>query len=544
MRKAIVSIILVITCITSSMAGYRNPIIPGFYPDPSVVRVGQDYYLVNSTFQFFPGVPLWHSRDLVHWEQLGNVLDRESQLPLKGANCWLGIYAPTIRYHEGRFYMITTNVGSGPGNFIVTADVPKGTPTDRIPELFRSGKLTWSDPIWLKQGGIDPSLLFEDGKCYMTSNPDVGIWICEIDPRTGEQLTESKRIWDGTGGRHPEAPHLYKKDGYYYLMIAEGGTEVGHMVTIARSRSPYGPYESNPDNPILFHWRKAAQSNPIQGTGHADLVEAHDGSWWMVNLAFRPTSGNNHHLGRETFLAPVEWNKEGWPVVNGNGTIDMDMNVRTLPSVTYPSLPEHQTFQGKMGPEWMYLCNPHMGNYSVKDGRLFLRAETGKSLDTEGETITFVARRQQHTDCCFGTEVTLLNKGIGYEAGLTVYATGSSHYDVYLTRKASGDIALCLRYRLNEVTHQEAEVILPRNCDSARIKVETTAEQYHFLCSTDNGETWASLGKISSRYISSECAGGFTGTVIGLFAVNPRHTLAPLSPTASFACFDYKSAEK
>lgn len=545
MKKTILSILLLLLSIVpAAWADYQNPVISGFYPDPSVVRVGNDYYLVNSSFQFFPGVPLWHSRDLVHWEQLSNVLDRESQLPLGGANCWLGIYAPTIRYHEGRFYMITTNVGSrgvkGQGNFMVTADVPAGTPTDDIPELFRSGRLTWSEPIWLQQGGIDPSLLFVDGKCYMTSNPDVGIWLCEIDPVTGRQLNESRRIWDGTGGRHPEAPHLYKKDGWYYLMIAEGGTEVGHHETIARSRNPYGPYEPCPHNPILYHWRKVAQSNPIQGTGHADLVEAADGSWWMVCLAFRPTSGNNHHLGRETFLAPVEWTPEGWPLVNPQGTthgvIDIDMHVPTLPSVPLASLPSRQTFNGPLGPEWAYLCNPSMSDYKPTADGLLLTARPASTLDVEGETITFVCRRQQFIEGSATTALQLLSKQPGDEAGMTIYATCSSHYDLYLTRTDAGKVALRLRYRMEGFAHQAAEVLLPSSAKSVHLRVQTTAETYKFQYSTD-GATWQDLGSVSSRYISSECAGGFTGTVIGLYAVSPSAVVS--TPTARFEYFSH-----
>lgn len=195
-----------LSCTIPGVQAYENPVIPGFHPDPSVVSVGDDFYLVTSSFCYFPGVPIFKSKDLVNWDQIGHVLDRPSQLNLKDAGVWGGIYAPTIRYNDGRFYMVTTNV-TDKGNFIVhTTDPAKG----------------WSDPVWLEQGGIDPSLYFEDGKCYLVSNPDVGISICEIDPITGQQLTESRRIWEGTGGRHPEAPHIYKKDGYYYLLCAEG----------------------------------------------------------------------------------------------------------------------------------------------------------------------------------------------------------------------------------------------------------------------------------------------------------------------------------
>lgn len=211
-------------CLTVNAQTFHNPIIPGYHPDPSICRVGDRFYLVNSSFQYFPGVPLYESRDLINWQLKGNVLNRASQLNLEGASSWTGIYAPTIRYNNGMFYMITTNVGHGQ-NFLVTAKSPEGP---------------WSEPVWLKQGGIDPSLYFENGRCYMVSNPNNGITLCEINPQTGEQLTESKVIWRGTGGRYPEGPHIYKKDGYYYLLISEGGTELAHRLTIARSRSIYG----------------------------------------------------------------------------------------------------------------------------------------------------------------------------------------------------------------------------------------------------------------------------------------------------------------
>ncbi|MDE6528437.1 MAG: glycoside hydrolase family 43 protein, partial [Muribaculaceae bacterium] len=407
MRKHTSAIIAAIALTwTMAASGYRNPVIRGFYPDPSVCRVDSDYYLVNSSFQFFPGVPLWHSRDLVNWQQIGNVLNRPSQLPLKGANAWLGIYAPTLRHHNGVFYMITTNVGNAPtgsGNFLVTATDPQGP---------------WSEPVWLEQGGIDPSLFFEDGKCYMTSNPGDGIWMCEIDPATGRQLTESTLLWQGTGGRYPEAPHIYKRNGWYYLLIAEGGTEMGHKVTIARSRNIYGPYESNPANPILTHFCRQAQSNPIQGTGHADFVEAHDGSWWLVCLAFRTQANSQHLLGRETFLAPVTWDADGWPVVNGNGTISLDMEVPTLP--LQPTAPEQTTIDFRsdnaLGPEWVYLRNPYPDNYRLTPQGLELIGTAEGLCSTDSPT--FVARRQQDIDMATVATLQLTDTRPGAEAGL------------------------------------------------------------------------------------------------------------------------------
>src|SRR5262245_26506144 len=285
------------------ISGYRNPVLPGFYPDPSVARVGEWFYLVNSSFEFFPGVPIHRSRDLVHWEPLGYVLTRDSQLPLATAEPSRGIFAPTIRYHAGTYYMITTNVSHG-GSFFVTAKDPAGP---------------WSEPVSIAApGGIDPSLFFDDdGKVYLTSTGSApGIYEAQIDVASGKLLTPQRIVWKGTGGRYPEGPHIYKVRGRYYLMISEGGTEYGHMVTIARASSPGGPFEPCPRNPILTH-RDTQLNQPIQGTGHADLVEDGAGNWWMVFLAFRPQGGFYwQHLGRETFLAPVRWDAQGWPVVN------------------------------------------------------------------------------------------------------------------------------------------------------------------------------------------------------------------------------------
>lgn len=521
MKKVILSLLLatVISSNAETTQGYKNPIIPGFHPDPSVVNVGDDFYLVNSSFGYFPGVPIFHSKDLVNWEQIGHVLDRESQLNLKTGSEWGGIYAPTIRYNDGVFYMITTNV-SDKGNFIVhTTDPAKG----------------WSDPVWLKQAGIDPSLYFEDGKCYMVSNPDVGIWLCEIDPMTGEQLTESRRIWDGTGGRHPEAPHIYKKDGYYYLLIAEGGTEMGHSATIARSRNIYGPYTPNPANPILCHFNKEAQSNPIQGTGHADFVQAPDGSWWLVCLGFRQQNGAHHLLGRETFLAPVRWDENAWPVVNGNGTISLDMNVPTLPLHPIPAKSEKDEFNAdKLGYEWVWLRNPDMSKYSLKNGKLTIQASPIK-LDSYEGSPSMVLRRQEDISFRATTDVKLTNAGEGAETGMTVFTNGNSHYDLYITRLDDGKDAIVLRYRLNELTHIEKVIPLAKNSKSVVLSVEGSPNAYSFTYSLDGGKKFDYIASMNTRYLSTECAGGFTGTLIGLYATDEAGKASGV-----FDYFEYK----
>ena len=525
MKKKIIMLATAFVLAAEALAqGFTNPVIPGFYPDPSVCRVGDDYYLVNSSFQFFPGVPLFHSKDLVNWQQIGNVLDRPSQLHLPKATCWGGIYAPTIRYNDGTFYMITTNC-SDKGNFLVyTDDLSKG----------------WSDPVWLKQQGIDPSLFFEDGKCYMVSNPNDGIWLCQINPKTGEQLTESRLLWNGTGGRYPEAPHIYKKDGYYYLMIAEGGTEMGHKVTIARSRRIEGPYQSNPANPILCHQNMMAQTNPIQGTGHADLVQAHDGSWWMVCLAFRPMAGGCHNLGRETFLAPVRWDKDAWPVVNGNGMIAEKMDVPTLPLRQLEKQPSRSDFSKmkpavgcaevmrRIGPHWVFVRNPEEKNYSIKDG-LVLNCSTNQLSGVEGSP-SFVARRQQKMDFIATTKLTLRKARKGDEAGLSVFMTEESHYDIFLTKNAAGKTVVQVRYNLISLRHEEAAVEIPG--DECYLRVEGDKDNYSFSFSAD-GKNFRKIGTMNARYLSSECAGGFTGVTLGLYSQSAN------KKTAATATFDF-----
>jgi xylan 1,4-beta-xylosidase len=485
------------------MKTYQNPVIGGFHPDPSVCRVGEDFYLVNSSFEFFPGVPIFHSKDLVHWEQIGHCLTAESQLPLAKVNASGGIYAPCIRYNKGVFYMVTTNINHG-GNFYVTATDPAGK---------------WSDPIWIDQGGIDPSFFFdEDGKVYLQSNggPD-GIYQSEIDIKTGKRLTEIKHLWSGTGGRYPEGPHIYKKDGWYYLMIAEGGTEYGHMETISRSKNIWGPFEACPDNPILTHRNKINQSNPIQGTGHADLVEAQDGSWWMVCLAFRTAGGYSqfHHLGRETFLAPVEWNMEGWPVVNKNGSLALEIKAKTLPFVPYARPANRYIFNNPvLGFEWNYLRNPDLANYSLqeKSGWLAL-APNSYTLDSVASP-TFVGRRQEHFSCEF-TTLLEYEPQPGTEAGITVYMSPESHYDLGFSADDKGKF-IYSRFKVGSVIGIQNKTYVDQ--ERLVLRINATAYYYTFSVSVDGMKTFIPMGKAETRYLSSEVAGGFTGVYFGLYS--------------------------
>ena len=505
---------------------YRNPIIPGYHPDPSVCRVGDKFYLVNSSFQYFPGVPLFESTDLIHWQQTGNVLTRASQVPLKGASSWLGIYAPTLRYHDGTYYMITTNVGNG-GNFMVTAQDPRGP---------------WSEPIWLKQQGIDPSLYFEGGKCYMVSNPNDAIWLCEIDPKTGKQLTESRKIWEGDGGRYPEGPHIYKKDGYYYLLISEGGTELAHRLTIARSRKIEGPYESNPHNPLLTNCSRAGQTKQIQGTGHGDFVQAKDGSWWLVFLAYRNFGGSYHHLGRETFLAPVEWKKGQWPVVNGGQPADTLMTAQLLPASSELKEAEENTFSpGTEAPEWLYIQNPIADRYLQSDGVTLLPHGTL----TENNNPTFLGRRQESAAFSLETEVALTEQEGGtiaddLAAGLTVYQINDGHLDLVVTNRS-----IELRCRLKSIGYTVKSIPLDKftrtqiggnrlNPRKIKLLIESDGTMYRFY-SAQNGQHWQEMGEMNCSLMSTEVAGGFTGVILGMTAEGSAQ-----AGKAQFTTFKYK----
>jgi len=362
---------------------YSNPIISGFYPDPSMCRSGDDYYMVHSTFEFFPGVPVFHSRDLVHWHQIGHCLTRKSQLNLEGITESEGIFAPTIRFHSGTFYMITTMMG-GKGNFYVTAKDPAGP---------------WSDPVWLDRTWMDPSLFFDDdGIVYYTRHDDGRngrIVQSVLDIESGKLTGPLKEIWKGTGGIWPEGPHLYKIKNRYYLLISEGGTSYEHMATIARSDSPWGPYESYQGNPILTHKTKPA--HPIQALGHPDIVETPAG-WWMVCLGFRPRQ-SRHHMGRETFLTPLEWTEDNWPVVPGKG-IELKMQAPNLPPFPFPKAPSRDNFDtNELAPAWNYLRNPIPENYSLTERPGWLRLRGSALSLNAGKNPTFTGRRQTDMMC-------------------------------------------------------------------------------------------------------------------------------------------------
>jgi xylan 1,4-beta-xylosidase len=502
-------------------ASYTNPVVPGFFPDPSICRVGADYYLATSSFEYFPGVPLLHSTDLVHFELIGHALTQASQLPLEGAESSRGIFAPTLRHHDGRFYLVTTNVTHG-GNFYVTSGDPRGP---------------WSEPIWLAdREGVDPSLFFDDdGTVYYTrqgGGERGGIYQTELDIESGRLLGAPRLVWSGTGGTWPEGPHLYKRKGLYYLFIAEGGTGYDHMVTVARSRSPWGPFESCPRNPVLTH--RTRRGHPIQATGHGDWVQTSDGHDFFVFLGIRPPDGKNHHLGRETFLAKLEWTDDGWPVIGNNGTVELEMPAIGLPDgAPFATAPLRDDFElDVLAPCWNFVRNPNPASFTLSERPGFLRLHGQRASLADIGSPAFVGRRQQHFVCRASARCEFHPVNEGAEAGLTLRANETNHYDLVIA-VVDGQRSARLRLRTLGMTTFGASCPLPD--DAIELHVRATAERYEFLVNAP-GHAEQSLGSAATVPLASESAHTFTGVYIGMFAWASADAIRT---PADFDWFDY-----
>ncbi len=472
-------------------ATFSNPVLPGFQPDPSICRVGEDYFLATSSFELFPGLPIHHSRDLVNWRLIGHALERPGQIDLSRTASSQGIFAPTLRHHRGRFYLICTDV-DGVGNFILHASDPAGP---------------WSDPVRVAIDGIDPSLCFHEDRVYLTASaPDqAGILGAEIDPDTGRLLTPPELWWRGTGGKYPEGPHLYPREGWFYLLISEGGTEAGHMITVARSRQAGGPYEPGPHNPVLTH---RSLDHPLQSTGHADLVQAPDGSWWMVFLATRPLGYHPmHHLGRETCLTPVDWPAGGWPRV-------VTPLPRLLPLPPGPAAAV-QALPG-INP-WVFRRTPPPSLFPLCPAlEKCLLPCLPVSLE-DAAPCAFLARRQTSFDGRFSARVRLLSDSCGDAAGLAVVMNERHHATLLIRREHDGFLVVAGQ-RLGGLKIELARRRLEGG--SAGLRLRILSDAYH-LEWEQNGD-WSELASVSPRHLSTELAGGFTGVLLGLHATGPN----------------------
>lgn len=499
--------------IKSDIKTFNNPVLPGFYPDPSICRVQEDYYLVTSSFAYFPGVPIFHSRDLVNWEQIGHVLDRQSQLDLSGLEQSKGIFAPTIRYHNGTFYVITTNVGKG-GNFIVTSTDPKGP---------------WSDPYWLNAPGIDPSLFFDDdGKVYYVgTRPALDgekyygnweIWLQELDLNGMKLIGESHYLWRGAlrDAVWPEGPHLYKVNGLYYLMISEAGTGHEHAITIARSKNIAGPYVGNPGNPILTH-RNLGRNYSIVNVGHGDLVETQRGGWWMVLLGSRPYGGYYRNLGRETFLVPVKW-ENGWPVVSeGTGRVESTYPVPDLSESLYRANFNCDNFEeDKLDFLWNFIRTPKEEMYSLKERKGYITLKLiSDTIRCINESPSFVGRRQQHMNFAAKTSMEFCPNQGGEEAGLVLYQNRNFNFRFTYCRIDGKNII-----RLIKCKSGEEEILAQKeiSADKLYLSIEAYGQDYSFYYGETTKALNCLLANVDGRILSTDVAGGFVGTYIGLYA--------------------------
>ncbi|GIG66200.1 glycoside hydrolase family 43 protein [Phytomonospora endophytica] len=468
----------------SPVSAAEYPIVPGFYPDPTVCRVGSDYYLAHSSFEYFPGAPIFHSRDLVTWRQIGNILTRRTQFRRGGGGPSGGIYGSTLRFHDGRFWFVTTNVGDfEAGQVIVTAEDPAGP---------------WSEPVFVGEAiGIDPDLCWDDaGRCLLTwkASPAEGrgdaIMQARLDPETGKFDGEAYPLWQGTGLANPEAPHLYRVGGRWYLTLAEGGTERGHCVTVARGDGPQGPFESCPGNPVLTH---RSTTHPVQNAGHADLVSTADGGWAAVYLAVRPRGFTPafHVLGRETFLAGVDW-ADGWPVFDeGRFTVE-PADTAFTDDFTEPGLDPRWVVPGSE-PETITARHP--------SGGLELRPAPDGSPGLLCARVRDLSWRAEATFDGSGQLRLLIDDRHWY--ALT-FDGGRVQATVHI-----GDI----RHDLDAgpATGESATLRIAAVSPTPGAAIPGPDE---IVLSYGDGENFRELGRLDGRYLSTEVAAGFTGRVL------------------------------
>lgn len=479
-----------------------TPVIPGFFPDPSVCRVGEDYYLVNSTFEYTPGIPIWHSRDLLSWTQLGNVLTRDSQYPSGSSPASRGIYAPTLRHRDGVFFVVVTNVEREHEQFVVTATDPAGP---------------WSEPIAFPGlYGIDPDLSWDqDGACYLTYcshepslvEPGAKLPViaqARIDLERGVRLEEPRVIWDGTGLAHPEGPHLYLHEGWWYLLIAEGGTERGHAVCIARSRSIEGPFESAPTNPIFS---RRSTGFPVQNTGHPDFVLRPDGSWAMLYLGVRPRglTPSFHVNGRETFLARVEW-VDGWPVIHADDVLPAPADTAFRDDFVTPDLHPRYVSPGA-APSAFATRHPEGGVELVK-------------RDADNGAPSALSVRTRNLRWRYEARVS----ATGGDVGLRVRMDERHWYEVQLAGRQVRAVAqVGPFFSATDALSVRGEVVTL--VVEAVEAAEGGPDDLRLGVLDDDGERC--LATWDGRYLSTEVGWGFTGRTLGLHALGtqPAHVL-------------------
>ena len=553
-------LVLVAMCQAATADTFRNPILRGSYPDPSICRDESGYYLVNSTFEYYPGLPIHHSTDLINWELIGYGLHRPEQVSsavnLIDVQSNGGIHAPTIRCHEGRYYIITTNVYLPPGegaetefvNFVITADDPRGP---------------WSEPKVLDGApGIDPDIFFDDnGRTWYVGthspeNPNFPgegeIWLQEIDTDEWKLIGERHFLWRGAcGGVWAEGPHMYKRDGRYYLMVAEGGTSFNHAVVIAVSDDITGPYQSNPRNPILTS-RHLSYDHWVNSTGHADLIELPDGRWYMVALGIRGDENRLSNMGRETHLIPVAWEREPfwwqevkteWPVAAPEtGRVERTNPVPFEGTKQVRDNAFTDNFDGEQpGLDWVFRRLPRPGSYDVGGGALRLHAS--KEAIVERGRASLIGIRQTESDFEFGAAMSFGPEADGAEAGVAVVQDDENFLTFTIARR-DGDHYLRaeLAIRYNDASQAvERKVIAERRlvnyAGQIGFSIESIDDEYRLHYTLDFRSYMTLATTAADQLLSNR----YTGAYLSLYATgNGRDT----DDYARFTRVNYLASER
>ena len=542
MNKYFAILILILTNIYGREGYFINPIISGAHPDPSICRVGDDYYIVNSSFEYFPGLPIHHSKDLVNWELIGYGLHREDQcngeMNLVDVQSDGGIHAPTIRYHKGTFYIITTNVyNSGDGspglmrNFIITAKNPSGP---------------WSKPHIIEGApGIDPDIFFDDnGKVYFTGTHSPGdmnsngigeIWIQELDIKKWKLVGKRHTVWDGIFGCCTEGPHIYKEHGLYYLLVAEGGTGKNHAVMIAASENILGPYEENQRNPILTT-RHLSNNYFVNSTGHADMIELEDGRWYMVSLGKRNDLDGDANMGRETYLMPMQWestivkweqvSEDRWeplrylfPVVAPlTGKVE---RFTPLPFTDRPQYINNTVIDDFLNENldlrWTFIRVPEEKTYSLLENPGFLRLYSKPGKIEDRKRFSLVGFRQKESDFEFEVKMNFLPNKDKVESGVIHYQKEWNYLtNTVIKKRKKYYLEQKLKEKGKEVVTLK-KTILKGYDGNIILKVKSKKDRYDFFYSLNDGSSFDYFTSIEAIKVLDR---NYTGALLGLFTTS------------------------
>jgi len=541
MKKTILILLGLVAGICQAQIKFTNPIMAGFYPDPSVTRVGEDYYLVNSTFAYFPGIPVFHSKDLKNWKQIGSVIDRPSQMTFFGDRTSRGLFAPSINFYNGTYYITCTNIDKR-GNFVMTAKKPEGP---------------WSDPVWLPQvRGIDPSLFFDQDKAYIVYNSDAPdnkplysghrtIRTFQFDPINLKVIGEEVQLVNGGVDitKKPvwiEGPHIFKRGEWYYICAAEGGTSVNHSQVILRSKQATGPYVPYEKNPILTQRDlDPNRKDPITSTGHAELVEGPDGKTYAIFLAVRPYEGNHYNTGRETFIAPVKWT-DGWPIINPDHKevkYSYNADFKEVKQVAPPqsgNFAYRTTFDKKLDQSLLFLRTNDTSWYKLdKTNGLTMKLLPETCMGVGNPA--FIGKRQQHLTGSASTEMTFTASQSNEKAGMLIF---QGEYNFYYICKSIKDGEQVVQLYKGNPSTKTMDLITeaPITAKKVQFKIEADREFYSFYYAETPGKWKLLKDSVDGKFLSTQTAGGFVGSLFALYATSSGENS---TNKASYKWLDY-----